>query len=53
MLDLEKRVLGRGDLLMQEFKTEFQSIIDKKIATVEGLTNESYKKTLQLLLELE
>ena len=38
---------------MREFKNEFQTIIDKNISSLESLTNESYRKTLQMLLDLE
>ena len=53
MAELEKRVKSRGDEVMREFKNEFQTIIDKNISSLESLTNESYRKTLQMLLDLE
>ena len=53
MAELEKRVQSRGDEVMREFKNEFQTIIDKNISSLESLTNESYRKTLQMLLDLE
>ena len=53
MAELEKRVQSRGDEVMREFKNEFQTIIDKNISSLESLTNESYRNTLQMLLDLE
>ena len=53
MLDLEKRMVINQQEIAGEFKKEFQVVLDERIARQEGLTNENYKKTLAMLMELE
>ena len=53
MVELEKRAMLSQGEIVQQFKKEFQAIMDEKIAHQEGLTNENYRKTLALLMELE
>ena len=53
MIDLEKRVAQRQDLVVADFKNEFSSLLSSEIGRQENLTVENYKKVIELLLELE
>ena len=53
MIDLEKRVAQRQDMITAEFKKEFSALLSSEISRQEGMTIENYKKVLELLLELE
>jgi hypothetical protein len=53
MIDLEKRLENKSGSVLTDLRKEIQLLIENSAARSESFTEENYKKTLELMLELE